>query len=272
MTFVRAFVTAVPQYRLEVTTVPEKARLRPGGNYGYRGTGEGTPPLFGQPGRYRVLAALAIHGTLSRAEVLSAAKATPTTLDTLVKTGWVRSKRAARANVARVALTIGNVAGREHLVPLLKCMAERWPPIAIPAAKDQPHDPGPPAHIPLDRYFGSHTRSEVLLTVAAMGQADIQMVHRAIHQHDRHEVVRALGTYEAFGILRHCRLDGRDHAGFELNSDWFAAAELRALLEALLEHDGRYRARARGALAVMPPLRQKRKTNAQKREQRRKSI
>jgi hypothetical protein len=108
----------------------------------------------------------------------------------------------------------------------------------------------------------------VLLTLAAMGQADISMLERAIHVHDMQEIARAAETFDSYGILRRCRLDGRNRAGFELNPEWVAAAELRALLDALLNLEQRYRSRAAGAEAAMPPRRLKRKVNAQRRERR----
>jgi hypothetical protein len=268
--FARAFTTAVPSYRLEIPTVTEQPQLPEGSNYGYRGEGIGIAPLFGRPGRYRVLAALAIYGSLGRSELMAASVASPNTIDRLVAKKWIYSQRSSRANVARVALQIANVPARNQLLPLLKRMAERWPPRPIIGNDERVRDPGPPVKVPMDGYFGSPVLSETLLTTAAMGRADIQMVHRSVHRHDRHEIVRALETFDAFGIMRRCRLDGRDDGGYELNPDWFAAAELQALLDALLDVYPRYRSRARGAEAIMPPRRLKRKLNATKHEGRKK--
>jgi hypothetical protein len=115
-------------------------------------------------------------------------------------------------------------------------------------------------------YFGTPARGNALLTLAAMGKADVSMLARAVSSHDRQELSRALRMFEAFGIVRRCDLDSRQGGGFELDPTWIAAAELRTLLDVLLLMDRRYHGRAGTAEAQMPWLRRRMHEKAVKRQ------
>jgi hypothetical protein len=249
--FTRAFLTAMPDYRLGVNHV-EAPLHKDVGRYAYGG-GDGLPELFGRPVRYRVFVTLAVHGPMRRQDVITIAQSSYCAFERLVHDGWLRSNAHARGNLSRRAVTIANVPARDAFLALLRRMAERWPaPDAATRMDGVPDmDPGPPTGIAPSAFFGTPARGDALLTLAAMGKADVSMLARAVPAHDRQELSRALRMFEVFGIVRACNLDSR-RGGFEMDPTWIAAGELRALLDALLEADKRYRGRAGTAVPQMP--------------------
>jgi hypothetical protein len=212
------------------------------------------------------LATLAISGPVAVVDLLKSTKMSPGTYEKLVKDGLLVRTPLSKGSLIRQAVTISpTLAGREELIALLKRIADVWPvehlksvgPVVIPRAR----------HLAANCYFGSKMRSEILLTIAAVGIVDVAILKRMMNKHDPAELSRGVRMWQAYGIVRDQRLDGRA-TGYELNPDWYAATELRALLDVLTAADGRFAARAAGVEIVMPPRRLKRRQNAAKAKKR----
>jgi len=229
----------------------------------------GPPPIVGRPPRYRVLAVLAVHGTVGMTDALKAANVGNPVAQKLIADGFVATVVNARTNVSRRAIAIApGLVGRDEFIALLRRVEQRWPVPRTTALSGLAASNRTKVGILGQAYFGSPSRSEVLLTIAAIGTADLAMLRRAIPNHDIQEISRAVRTWEAYGIVRQVPFEGRPQGGFELNPDWFAATEMRSLLDALLSAEPRYAGRAAGAEGVMPAQRRKRKENAARRTRR----
>lgn len=266
VTFARAFVEHMPTYRLAIHQKSTQPLHQDRGRYSYGG-GAGLPEIFGRPVRYRAFVTLAVHGPMRRQDLVSIAHVGDGAFDRLVRDGWLYRAPYVRGNLSRTGVTIGNIPGRENFLALLRRMAERWPAPDARSGIEVGADvgPGPAVRISPSAYFGTPARGHTLLTLAAMGKADVSMLARAVSSHDRQELSRALRMFAAYGIVRTCELDGRGKGGFELDPTWVAATELRGLLDALLRTDQRYHGRASAAEEQMPQRRFRMREKAVKR-------
>lgn len=202
---------------------------RPAGN---RAALDGTPVLFGSVARYRVLATLAVHGSVGARMLQVAARVLEETYLKMLSDGWLARCKVPGRRTANWAVSIAeDVPGRTQLIALLRRMADRWPvsetePLPITPTKTSPKT------VRLDRYFGSRIRSETLLTLAAFESADVTTLFNGTAT-DRGRIKHALDMLRHFGIVRGAGNEGNAHM-YELDPTWFAANELRDLLDALI--------------------------------------
>ena len=279
--FVQALVKAMPSLdtrprvnELPVILEPTRGRLRktrfnvvmPTTTKSPTGTQPdafGTPLLFGSVARFKAFTALAATGPMNPKALSQASQTSDGLQRNLLTEGWLSKKRHSKGNRSKVAIGLSpSIAGYDAFVALLRKLNERWPtdPKAI-ALQDVAL---PKTKIPkIETFFGKGVRSEVMLTLAAMKIADATMLQNAIPSFDAQEIHRALWMYVTYGIVRQARFDG-NRPGFELDPAWFAAAELRRLLDVLLALDKRYQGRAGGSVHVMRPNRRKSRENAVK--------
>jgi hypothetical protein len=263
--FVNAFVLAQPEYNFAVPpkqrkrrNVSQRLRKMRGRRYdwkegprkssvplGLQGSTDGTPLLFGSVTRFRVIIALATTSAIPSVYLRR---------DGRIGIGtYMRVKSEGLIDVAEVVIGRHRSFCRlnpalpayPELVRLAQALATNWPvPIRVPP-DPVPLDIFSPAEsrVSIQQYFGSSARSETLLTLSALGQGNVAAIRRSVKLHDRHEVSRALEMFTHFDILR-LSPNAITKKTYELNPDWFAATELRDLLEALRKIDGRYDARA----------------------------
>ena len=236
---------------------------RPGG---IRIALDGTPLLFGTVARYRVLATLAVNGSVPLPDLLRETQVRSGTYASLVADGWLGRQAHAGGQRSRQSVSLAaDLLARDLLIALLKRMSMNWPVATLPVLDHSPA--ANPKTVKLNRTFGSIVRSETLLTLKAFGHADGSMMQRALPRHDRQEIARALRMFESFGIVCQSGSEGNARQ-FSLDATWPAAAELDSYLKALLNNDGRYEARIRGAETLMTPLRLKMRRNAERRKER----
>ena len=271
--FAKRFCEAMPAYALrpaEIIERPHAPRRGPRDSqrrHFFNVPAAGAPPIVGREPRYRFLAVLAVNSALSMTDALKAANVGPGTMRKLAADGFISTGPYAKSNLARRAVGIAkDLTGRHEFIALLRRVEEHWRVPRIEALADAKMPDHKKTIVRARDYFGSPVRSEVLMTIAAMGCADISMLRRAIPDFEFQEIARAARTWEAYGIVRTGPLDGRQARGFELNPGWYAATELRDLLDVLMNAEPRYRGRAAGAEGVMPAGRRKRRENARKRE------
>jgi DNA-binding IclR family transcriptional regulator len=86
--------------------------------------------------------------------------------------------------------------------------------------------------------FGNPGRTDLLVLVAGLGRSFPRELARLTNM-PMTTVIRALGDLERAGVLVSVRLGGTREV--RLNQDYVASKELRALLEALIEREPRYR-------------------------------
>ncbi|MDP9105426.1 MAG: hypothetical protein M3N49_05790, partial [Candidatus Eremiobacteraeota bacterium] len=239
--FARRFCRLLPQYALRTAERIERpqAPIREPGDsqrrHFFNVPAVGAPPIVGSEPRYRILAVLAVNGPLSVTDTVKAADVTDKALSHVVDDGFVSTGEYAKSNIARQAVAIASgITGRAELIALLRRIEEHWPVPRVKALHAAQTPNQKKTIVWAKDYFGSPVRSQVLMTIAAMGCADISMLRRAIPDFEFQEIARAARTWEAYGIVRTGPLDGRRARGFELNPDWYAAAELRALLDVLM--------------------------------------
>jgi hypothetical protein len=196
-------------------------------------------------GRLKIFVTLAMVGPMNPMALSQASLTTNALQKTLVEAGWLSKTSHEIGNRSKIAIGLSpSIPGYKAFIGLLRKLNERWPtdPKAI-GLQNVTLPPGEPAKI--ETFFGRGARSEVMLTLAAMKMADATMLQDAIPSFDVQEIHRALRTFVTYGIVRQTRFDG-NRPGFELDPTWFAAAELRRLLNALLRLDERYLGRAAG--------------------------
>ena len=87
--------------------------------------------------------------------------------------------------------------------------------------------------------FGNPGRTDVLVLIAGLGRSYPRELSRLTGL-PMSSIGRALEDFERSGVIVSTRLAGAREV--RLNPDYVAARELRALLEALVEREARYRA------------------------------
>lgn len=102
--------------------------------------------------------------------------------------------------------------------------------------------------------FGSPGRTDILVLIAGLGRSYLREL-ADLTGLPLTTVIRAVDGFERTGVLASVRL-GRSRE-IRLNPDWFAARELGALLEALVEREPRYRKLLSGAARRRPRRRAK---------------
>jgi hypothetical protein len=204
---------------------------RPAGN---RAALDGTPVLFGSVARFRAFSTLAVHGSVGARMLQVAARIREETYLKLVSEGWLARCKVPGRRTANWAVSIAeDVPARDQLIALLQRMAERWPVVdteslPIVATKTSPKT------VRLERYFGSKVRSETLLTLAAFGSSDVTTLFNGIAR-ERGRIKHALDMFCHFGMVRQAGFEGNARM-YELDPTWFAAAELKELLTALVAY------------------------------------
>jgi hypothetical protein len=250
--FVTAFTSQLPDYPF---TVPPKDRAkakRPEERYdwkkgpvgrehpaGVQASSDRIPLLFGSVVRIRVLVALATFEQMTPTTLMINTGCDRATYATLLDEGLLTSGSKIEGRQRTACAINPGMPAYTELVALAKILATRWPPTgSSPATALSTHleprtwKPG------LQRYFGSPARTAALLTLSAIGPANVSTLRAAIKMHDRHEVERSLLMFRNYGILRYVN-EKEKRKRFELNPDWFAAKELAALLAALRKLDTR---------------------------------
>lgn len=225
---------------------------------------DGTPLLFGTVSRFRTLTSLAVNGSMRPADLVAANRMNPSTYRLLLSDGWIGRSSASRGRTTRAVVDISSaLPARDEYIALLRKLAEKWPPRKI----DHTSGGGAVmAHSEFDigKCFGSVPRTETLLTLAAMGSADVSTIRHSASSTDYGAVRRTILMLQHYGIVRYTEREGSAKM-VELDPTWFAAAELRTLLDALIPIDGRYAGRANSAEGEMTEKRVQMRDNARKR-------
>jgi hypothetical protein len=224
---------------------------------------DGTPLLFGTVSRFRALTTLAVNGPMRPADLVRATKMNQWTYQRLMDDGWLGKSDTIRGRTNRGTVDISStLPARDEYFSLLKKLAERWPPkhVQHPGSDG---DAKPRSKFKISKCFGSEPRTETLLTLAAIGTADVSTIQRGASSTDHGAIRRTILMLQHYGIVRYTEREGNSKI-VELDPTWFAAAELRALLDALIPIDGRYAGRANSAVGQMSELRRKMGENARK--------
>ncbi len=225
---------------------------------------DGTPLLFGTVSRFRTLTTLAVNGPMRPADLFAATRMNQSTYRLLLSDGWIGRLNPSRGRTTRAVVDISSaLPAREQYIALLRKLSEKWPPRTIECTAGD-GDAKPRAKFVIGKCFGSVPRAETLLTLAAMGSADVMTLHRGASSTDPGAIRRTILMLQHYGIVRYTANEGSAKM-VELDPTWFAAAELRALLDVLIPIDGRYQGRENSALGEMDPKRRKMRENAPKR-------
>ena len=253
-TFVKSFTAILPDYRMTIPRVFAKEKPVPDKRYdwkegpvgrrvaaGVQASIDRVPLLFGTVIRFRVLVALATNGPMSPNDLIRTTKVSRHTLFTFKEEGLLVSAKVIEKRQRSLYAINPGIPAYDELVKLARVLGTQWVPAGKPPASEiVPGIFEPTTWTPgLKRYFGSATRTETLLGLSALGQANVSSLCGSVKTHDRHEIERSLLMFRNYEIVKY--VDEKEkRKRFELNPAWFAAMELAALLVALRKLDTRH--------------------------------
>lgn len=173
------------------------------------------------------------------------------TLKTLLACGLVL--RDTHSSGARYVWLNREFPGYPQLLTLLRKLEQRYPQERVGKPKRRAErlalrdlsrcgNAGPFYGRQLDRLFYSEVRTRVLLGIAATADTDVRDLCRTLGL-DARSTWNAANHWQREGIVKSI-VRGRRRA-LELDSDFFAARELRLFLHAVIRHVGDYAVRAR---------------------------
>lgn len=241
-----------------------KGRIRP---VGMEASADGAPLLFGSNARFRTLTALAVHQPLPPNELLRITQLGRNTLANFAKAGFVVVEDYTSGRYRRLVHINPAIPAHDELIRLLVRLESKWPSKTPNSWDLQRRSPGGKYEWDrgLFKYFGSENRTETLLMLASFGRADNSTIHRALPAYDRHEGTRTFDMLRHYGIVRYSTKEGNARM-VELDPDWFAARELRAILDALLTCDPRFEGKKYASESAMSSRRKKMRQNATERD------
>ncbi len=252
--FIQSFTKILPDYRMTIPRDFAKEEPLPTVRYdwkegpvgrrvaaGVQASTDRVPLLFGTVIRFRVLVALAMNGAMSPTDLIQNTKVSRHTLFTFKEEGLLVSAKVIENRQRSLYAINPGLPAYDELVQLARVLGTQW----VPAGKQLASTIVPGMFTPkkwtpgLKRYFGSATRTETLLGLSALGQANVSSLCGSVKTHDRHEIERSLLMFRNYEIVKY--VDEKEkRKRFELNPDWFAAMELAALLVTLRKLDTRH--------------------------------
>lgn len=198
---------------------------------GVRMDTDGTPLLFKTIARYKVLVTLAVNGPIAPTQLIGATRITMNSYDAFMKQNLIVSWSGNRG-ATRVLCGINpGLPGYPELVALLRKMHETWPARRYGADGCVQSSAG---HLAATKattslpFFPSESRADTLLTLFALGGANVKLLHDVIATTSPDHTTRTVRMFEHFGILRHAGNEGTARM-YELNKSWVAGPELSAL-------------------------------------------
>lgn len=200
------------------------------------------PHLFGRGGRDRVLLCLAVNGPMHGRHIARLLGMNAHKIFRMVeylREAGIVVKREQPGAYKYIALNRA-LPVYEELRNLLLAMEKHWPSPRIEKVTARWHMPwnGSPNDRIYDALFQSAVRSRVLLFIAAAGVTYPKAIYDTLKL-DTVSALHAVNHWEREGVVRSIHRDGKRFVA--LNPTFEVAAELKALLDALIKNSNEWR-------------------------------